>query len=262
MSEPSAEDILNWIVVGWREVSTAVTTIFDEFKRAMDSIMPKLNKEEQQQVIDAFGRYTSFLMKTQEFIGYTLIGVRYAETIEHLVKSVPTDILMKLIEEVQNLIKTFDELQVIVKRKIQDESSLGSFSKIMLGVGLLGTAVLLIGTGVGATIGFGLAAKTMMALGATAMTVGAAGTILACSATRITDFGQVIRNLQKMRECLLTISQEQNNMQGTHGGLANLSGHSAQMQKQIVSDMKTELTAILNKTQVEVNNGFDILKRI
>lgn len=137
MSEPSIKETLNWIVEGWRDVSTAVTTIFDEFKRAMDSIMPKLNKEEQKQVIDAFGRYTSFLMKTQEFIGYALTGVLYAETIEHLVKSVPTDILIKLIEEVQSLITTFDELQVIVKRKIQDETSLDSFKKIMLGEFLL-----------------------------------------------------------------------------------------------------------------------------
>ena len=133
---------------------------------------------------------------------------------------------------------------------------------ILTGVCLLGTAVLLIGTGWGAAVGFGLAAQTMVVLGATAMTVGAAGTILACSATRITDFGQVTSSLQKMRECLLTISQEQNNMQGMHGGLANLSGHSAEMQKQIVSDMKIEFTAILQKTQAEVNKGFDILKRM
>ena len=137
MSALSAKQALDWIVKGWREVSTAVTTIFDEFKKTMDSIMPQLNKEEQQKVIDAFSRYTSFLMKTQEFIGYALTGVRYAETVEHLVKSVPTDILMKLIEEVQNLITKFDELQVIVKRKIKDESSLGSFKKIMLGDFLL-----------------------------------------------------------------------------------------------------------------------------
>lgn len=130
------------------------------------------------------------------------------------------------------------------------------------GVGLLGTAVLLIGTGVGATIGFGVAAKTLMFLGGTAMAVGATGTVLAYSAIRITDFGQVISNLQKMRECLLTISQEQSNMQGKHGCLASLSGHSAEMQKKIISDMKTEFTAILNKTQVEVNKGFDILKRM
>jgi hypothetical protein len=98
----------------------------------MNELMPKLNKDEQKQVHDAFGQYNSFLMKTQEFVSYTLTGVKYAQTIVHLIEAVPTKTLTQLIDEVQVLLKMFDELQSMVNRKVQDESSLRSFKKIML----------------------------------------------------------------------------------------------------------------------------------
>lgn len=133
MSTPTTpNEALKWIVNGAQGVANAVTDIFHEFKSAMNELMPKLNENEQKRVHDAFQGYNRFLMKTQEFVSNTLIGVRYAQTIVHLIEAVPTKILAELIDEVQDLLKAFNELQSMVNRKVQDESSLRSFKKLML----------------------------------------------------------------------------------------------------------------------------------
>ena len=129
---PSPKEALKWIVSGAQGISKAVTDIFHGFKSAMNELMPKLNENEQKQVHQAFGRYNSFLMKTQEFVSYTLIGVKYARSIVHLIEAVPIKTLTELIKEVQELMTTFDGLQTMVTKKMQDESSLPYFKKLML----------------------------------------------------------------------------------------------------------------------------------
>jgi hypothetical protein len=126
----------------------------------------------------------------------------------------------------------------------------------------LGVAIVIIGTGVGAVLAVSAATvKTIAVIGGTTALIGASGAAIAHAAQKVTDFGQVMDNLQRIRDCLVIIAREQSALKGTHEGLNNLGGRSAEQEKRIVNDMTVEFTAILKSTQVEVTKGFDILKR-
>ena len=250
----------------------------------MDRILPKLSKEEQNQVITAISQFSKFLMTTQEFISCTLLGVKYAETLEHLCTAIPTETIRSLIEEVQSLLQKFQELQIMIKTKVKEESSLHSFRNMMLGrfffllgcpnvsicvspnfssVGLcaLGAGILLIGTGVGAVFAVGAATlKVIATVGATAAIIGGAAAGYAHAAIQVSDFGQVMGSLQKIRDCLVVIAQEQSDLKGNREALNNLRGRSNEQETRIVNDMIKTFTDTLNKTQAEVTKGFNILK--
>lgn len=138
MSTLSLKEAANYIVSGFQTIGTTVTATFQQLQSTLDSILPKLNKEEQQDVITAVSQYTKVLMTTQEFVSFTLVGVKYAETREHLCKAVPTETLSKLISEVESLLNTFLQLQFVIQRKMEEECRLPAFRNIFLGKFLLG----------------------------------------------------------------------------------------------------------------------------
>lgn len=132
----------------------------------------------------------------------------------------------------------------------------------MAGIFALGAAIVLIGTGVGAVLGASAAIlKTIVTIGGATVLVGAGGAVVAHIAHKSTDFAQVIDNLKKIKNCLVVIAQEQSGLKGKHEGLNNLGVRSAEQEKTIVKDMAAQFTATLQTTQVEVNKGFEILKR-
>lgn len=124
---------LHFITAGFHGISSAVTKMFGSFKSAVDIIIPRLSQEERKQLNDAFDRYTKFLMSTQSFISCTKIGVRYAETIQHLCEAVPIEQLKSLISDVQKLLNEFRNLEMLVKDKLRDDHSITNFRNIMLG---------------------------------------------------------------------------------------------------------------------------------
>lgn len=126
----------------------------------------------------------------------------------------------------------------------------------------LGVGILLIGTAVGAVLAASAATlKVIATVGAATAIIGGAAAGYAQAAINVSDFGQIMDNLKKIRTCLIVISQEQSDLKGQRESLNNLRGRSAQQEMAIVTDMKTAFTDILNKTQVEVSKGFDILKK-
>ncbi|CAF1558259.1 unnamed protein product [Didymodactylos carnosus] len=131
---------------------------------------------------------------------------------------------------------------------------------MLAGVCGIGAAVALIATGVGAAAGFGVAVKTVAVVGATTAVVGGAGAAIAHASEKVTDFGKVMENLKEMRKCLVAIEQQQAVVKGKHGWLSAAGERDPEQEKRIVSDMKAEFTDALNKTQVEVDKGFNIIK--
>lgn len=126
----------------------------------------------------------------------------------------------------------------------------------------LGVGILLIGTGIGAFLAVGAATlKVIATVGATAAIIGGAGAGYAHATIKLSDFGQVMDSLQKIRDCLVVIAQEQSDLKGKRESLNNLRGRSTEQETMIVNDMKKEFTDTLNKTQVEVTKGFNILKK-
>lgn len=118
---------------GFKTISTSVSNLFGQFQSTMNHLLPKLNADEQGQVINAIGRFSKFLMTTQEFVSSTLIGIRYAETLEHLCTAIPIETIRSLVDEVQVLLEQFHKVQMMVNVKVKEESSLHSFRNIMIG---------------------------------------------------------------------------------------------------------------------------------
>jgi hypothetical protein len=131
---------------------------------------------------------------------------------------------------------------------------------MLAGVCGIGAAVALIATGIGAVAGFSVAVKTAAVVGATTAVVGGAGAAIAHATEKVTDFGKVMENLKEMRKCLVAIEQQQADVKGKHGWLSAAGERDPEQEKMIVSDMKAEFTDALNKTQVELNKGFNIIK--
>lgn len=131
---------------------------------------------------------------------------------------------------------------------------------MLAGMCAIGAAVALIATGVGAAAGFGLTVKAVAGVSATAAAIGGVGAAIAHATEKVTDFGKVMENLKEMRKCLVAIEQQQADVKGKHGGLSALGKRDPEQEKMIVSDMKVEFTNALNKTQVEVDKGFNMIK--
>lgn len=133
MSLISPHDAAKDTCDAFHKVSTSVTVIFDHFQSAMNHILPKLGREEQSQVIAAIHQFSKFLMKMQEFISCTLVGVKYAETLEHLCTAIPTETIQSILEQVESLLEKFLALNIMIQAKIKEETSLYSFRNMMLG---------------------------------------------------------------------------------------------------------------------------------
>lgn len=131
---------------------------------------------------------------------------------------------------------------------------------MLTGIGAIGLAVALMASGVGIAAGFGVAVKTVAILGGTTAVVGVAGAAIAHASEKITDFSKVMESLKEMQKCLVAIEQQQAIVKGKHGWLTAAGVRDLEQEKMIVSDMKVEFTDALNKTQVEVDKGFNIIK--
>lgn len=118
---------------GFQKLSSAVNKIFGSYRKTLNSLMPSLNSKEQDEFSDAFDKYLEFLMNMQSFISNLEIGVKYAETIEHLREAVPVQQLETLIVDVRSIMKKFFNLKALIERKVRDESKLLPFRDMMIG---------------------------------------------------------------------------------------------------------------------------------
>ena len=131
---------------------------------------------------------------------------------------------------------------------------------MLTGVFAIGVTGALVASGIGIAAGFGVAVKTALVLGGTAAAVGGAGAAMAHAAEKATDFGKVMENLKEMQHCLVAIEQQQASLKGKHGWLAAAGVRDPEQEETIVNDMKIEFSNALNKTQDELNKGFNIIK--
>lgn len=122
-----------YVTKGFEEISSAVNIMFDKFQTALEEITPKLDLEERRQFDDAFSLYYKFLMSTQQFVSITTDRVTYAETLQQLCDAISIDLLQESIIAVESLLKTFRELEGLVRAKFPKDMKLRGFQNFMLG---------------------------------------------------------------------------------------------------------------------------------
>lgn len=241
-------NVMHLVTNGIRSVASTTRVLFVEFEGAMKTILPKLSPDERRQVGETFGEYQLMLMTTQEFLTRTTLRIQHAETQEDLIHAIDLDTIVRLCDIATRLLPKFWELNILIGAKVKDERTIKNFRNIALGVTGLAASVLLIGTGVGAAVGFTAAVKSVLLISGATAIVGLTAAGIAQAAQKLSSFEQVIKNLNEIKQLLSQLSQRYSMIRGMRGELR--------------MNEKFAFIDILKEAKLEVDKGFAILARL
>jgi hypothetical protein len=241
-------DVIHLVSNGISSLASTTRVLFVEFEGAMKTILPKLSLEERQQVCQTFGEYHVLLMTTLEFITRTTLRINHSQTQEDLLHAIDLDTLVRLCDVTTQLLPKFWSLNILIGEKVKDERAIKMFRNIAFGVAAFAGSILLIGTGVGAAFGFTAAVKGVLLISGATTIVGLSAAGIAQAVQKLSAFEQVIKNLNEIKALLSQLSRRYSIIRG--------------MQGELQMNDRLEFLEILKQAKLEVDKGFEILKKL
>ncbi|XP_055339331.1 uncharacterized protein LOC129588934 [Paramacrobiotus metropolitanus] len=266
-----AEEPLEYIMGGFKELSSSLTLVFQALQDGVQDVLPGFDRKLRDEMVQAFLKYNLFLGEMQQFISYSLTQLEFAETLKHLCDALPQDVLIKLIDDAKALIDVFARMETEIKCSRQFTNAVKDFANykkkvqgFMAGLMKMGSGLGLIGGGLCLFLGAVPVLVTLAGAGVTAVAVGGLGYKYGARPTK--EYGQykdILSNLQKLQDCLVDIQNEQRTLQGTGKGLEKLrdSNRSTEMENKIIAKKLPELVNILMNMRQDVEKGYLLLKQ-